>query len=304
MIKYLVHQDINFQKWDHAVQHAGNGLVYAMSWWLDAVCPGWDGLVLNDYEAVMPLTHGRKMGIDYLYQPYFTQQLGVFCKEKPEGSMVSGFLESIPHKYRYISIQVNEENPVSHKDFSVGLRKNFVLDLHPDATMLAANYHRNCRRNVQKGIQAGLHVKAGPTPPVFSHFIERNLEKQLKGTRRTFYPALQRVTSASLENRSGEILGVYDRSGTLLAAAWFITGLQRCLFQVCASTPSGKENQAMFLMVDHMIRRHAGTGMKFDFAGSNIPGIAYFNAGFGATETRYAAISRNTLPIPLKWFKK
>jgi hypothetical protein len=303
MIRYISHDDINLQKWDECVNNAFNGLVYGLSWWLDAVCEGWDALVQDDYEAVMPLTQGRKLGIDYLYQPYLTQQTGIFAREKVTGTQVTEFLDAIPGKFRFISIQMNSENPVSHADFRISPKKNFIVDLGPDAVMLVSNYHRNCRRNIQKAVHAGLEVKAGPTSPVFVHFIQRNLEKQLEGTLKIFYPVLQRVTSACLDQQCGEIVGVYDRGGNLQAAAWFIIHMNRCLFSVCASTASGKENQAMFLMVDHMIRRFAGTGMKFDFAGSNIPGIAYFNAGFGAKETYYPAITRNTLPFFLKWLK-
>ncbi len=38
----------------------------------------WDALVLDDYQAVMPLTWRSKFGIRYLYQPAFTQQTGIF----------------------------------------------------------------------------------------------------------------------------------------------------------------------------------------------------------------------------------
>lgn len=40
----------------------------------------WDALVLNDYEAVMPLTWNKKYGICYLYQPPFTACLGITGK--------------------------------------------------------------------------------------------------------------------------------------------------------------------------------------------------------------------------------
>ncbi len=78
MIRHLPHSSIDKQKWDACISDSRNRIPYALSWWLDAVCPGWDALVQDDYLAVMPLTHGHKFGIDYLYQPYFTQQLGIF----------------------------------------------------------------------------------------------------------------------------------------------------------------------------------------------------------------------------------
>jgi len=304
MIEYKKHSEIDKQRWDACIEGSVNRLPYALSWWLDAVCPDWESLVQDDYRAVMPLTSGRKFGFDYLYQPYFTQQLGVFYGENGNAGTVKEFLAAIPGKYRYIQVQFNMHNKVGQTNFSISPRKNYLLDLTPSAIILAGNYRRNCRRNIQKAIRKGLMVKPGPGPAIFTRFISQNLEKQLSGTRKSFYPTLYRVITASMQNSSGEILGVYNPMGKLVAAGWFITTLGRCLFQVCASARGGKEEQAMFLLVDHMIRKKAGSGLVFDFAGSNTPGIAYFNAGFGANECFYPALHRNKLPWPLSLLKR
>jgi len=54
----------------------------------------WDALVLNDYEAVMPLTWNKKYGIHYLFQPFFCASLGVFAKKKKD--IVAPLLETYP----------------------------------------------------------------------------------------------------------------------------------------------------------------------------------------------------------------
>ncbi len=59
MINYLKHDQIDQQRWDDCIAHAPNGLVYAWSWYLDIVHPGWEALVeiVDDkYLSVMPLT--------------------------------------------------------------------------------------------------------------------------------------------------------------------------------------------------------------------------------------------------------
>jgi hypothetical protein len=304
MIGYVNHDEIDRQRWDNCVVRSSNPLPYALSWWLDAVCPEWEAMVEDDYVAVMPLTPGHKYGIHYLYQPFFTQQLGVFSNPGPSPEMVNAFLSAIPLKYRYLQIQLNTGNPVVAGDFDLTYRKNHLIDLSPSATELAGNYHRNCRRNIQKAVHAGLQVKTGPEPAVFTRFIRQHLDEKLTDTRKSLYSSLLRITQASIRNGAGEIHGVYCRSGELLAAGWFITGMGRCLFQVCASTPKGKENQAMFLLVDTMIRKNARSGLVFDFAGSNAKGIAYFNEGFGARETLYPALHRNKLAWPLRLIKR
>jgi hypothetical protein len=303
MIHYTPHTSINKQKWDVCIANSQNRLPYALSWWLDAVCPGWDALVQDDYHTVMPLTHGHKFRIHYLYQPYFAQQLGIFSPSPIKPLTITDFLKAIPLKYKYIQINFNSDNNLQHTDFNFSTGKNFILDLTNSAIELAGNYHRNCRRNIQKAVNAGFSVKQGPAPSAFTHFIKNNLDKQLTGTRKTFYPTLARITSECLQRSAGEIEGIYSHTGELVAAGWFVTILGRCMFEVCASTEKGKENQAMYMLVNHMISKNAGTGLVFDFAGSNIPGISYFNAGFGSTVTHYPVITRNLLPWPVKWLK-
>ena len=79
-IRDVLHKEIDFIKWDNCISNAPNGLIYGYSYYLDHMASQWDALVLNDYEAVMPLTWNRKYGIHYLYQPFLTAQLGVFGK--------------------------------------------------------------------------------------------------------------------------------------------------------------------------------------------------------------------------------
>ena len=304
MIRYILHKEIDKQRWDSCIEQSVNRLPYAYAWWLDIVSPGWEALVQDDYIAIMPLNRNRKLGIGYLFQPYLTQQLGVFSPDAKTPEETGRFLAAIPAKYSFIDIQLNTMNDPVNAGFHFKARMNYTLNLTPAYLQLSAHYHRNCRRNIQKAIHTGLRVKPGPGPSVFTRFIERNLDKKASEIRKNLYPVLQRITNASIQNGTGEILGVYKRNGDLLAAGWFVTGAGRCLFEVCASTREGKENKAMYMLVDHVIREKSESGLIFDFTGSNIPGVAYFNAGFGASKSTYLAAKRNLLPWPLKVFKK
>ena len=45
MIQYFSHQAIDKKKWDDCIQHAFNGNIYAMSWYLDVVHHDWEALI-------------------------------------------------------------------------------------------------------------------------------------------------------------------------------------------------------------------------------------------------------------------
>ena len=65
MINYKRHKEIDFKKWDNCIESAINRNIYATTWYLDLVCKNWDALILNDYEAVMPLPWNKKWGVKY-----------------------------------------------------------------------------------------------------------------------------------------------------------------------------------------------------------------------------------------------
>src|ERR1700722_19967131 len=96
-IRYIQQPEIDKIKWDHCIGNAGNGLIYGYSCYLDQMAKNWDALVLNDYEAVMPLTWNKKYGIHYLYQPAFTASLGVFGNDMNE-KLTRSFIQAIPGK--------------------------------------------------------------------------------------------------------------------------------------------------------------------------------------------------------------
>jgi hypothetical protein len=244
------------------------------------------------------------MGIDYLYQPYFSQQLGIFSDDPLRPAEVNDFLAAIPMNYRYIDIHLNSGNSPSDSSFEYTFRRNCTLDLSRSFIQLGAAYHRNCNRNIRKAVHAGLTLGPGPGPADFTRFIKRHLHWKLSDLRNNFYDLLQQIVEISIQNGTGEILGIYTSGNSLAAAGWFVQASGRYTFLVCASTPEGRENQAMYLLVDRAIREKAGSNLLFDFAGSNIPGILYFNRGFGATESLYPVIKRNNLPWPVKMFKR
>ena len=107
MIKLLKHNKIDKTRWDDCINKSFNGNVYALSWYLDIGHPGWDALVENDYERVMPLTISRKFGISYMFQPFFVQQLGVSSKSQLSQDDIDRFINAIPQQYRLIRYKLN-----------------------------------------------------------------------------------------------------------------------------------------------------------------------------------------------------
>ncbi|MCK7528936.1 MAG: hypothetical protein MZV64_70975 [Ignavibacteriales bacterium] len=57
----------------------------------------------------------------------------------------------------------------------------------------------------------------------------------------------------------------------------------------------------MVALMDYFIQENAGKKLILDFCGSNIPGVADWNLGFGAQNHTYYGVHLNNLPLWLKW---
>ncbi|MBO7528826.1 MAG: hypothetical protein J6T37_03015, partial [Bacteroidales bacterium] len=158
MISYLTHNQIDKQRWDECLAQSPDGLIYAWSWYLDVVHPDWEALVENDYETVMPLTGNRKFGINYLFQPFFTQKFGVFSKKEVSEDKIEEFLEAIPDKFEFAEFRLNGVKGLNHR--------NIELDLSPEYSVLAGNYHSNTKRNLAKAKKEGLTIVEDAQPSV------------------------------------------------------------------------------------------------------------------------------------------
>ncbi|MBN2349639.1 MAG: hypothetical protein JXJ22_12405 [Bacteroidales bacterium] len=304
MVEYIQHNEIDKKRWDQCIKSSGNELPYAYSWYLDLVSPGWDALILDNYNYVMPLCRKSKFGINYLFVPYFTQQLGIFSKSNISDDLVAMFLKSIPDIFRYADINLNEHNPLSDVLFSGKRNINYEVDLNRDYQDIFTSYSRNCKRNLKKANDAALEVREYYDPRLFVDFVRKNLEPQLRGLKSKHWRTLFNILITAEEKDTGEIYAVYTPNGTLCAAGSFLNTANRCIFSVCASTALGKNQQAMYCLVDYQINKYAQKKDIFDFSGSNLSGVAYFNRSFGAEEKFYNTVSRNNLPRILKILKK
>ena len=139
MIEYLKNSQINKAKWDDCISQSFNGNIYVYSWYLDLVHEGWDALVEDDYQRVMPLTLRALHGITYYFQPFFTQQFGVFSKGILNPDIVDTFIKEIPSNVKVVDINLNSFNKLDDENYDIVLNANYLLDLILDYQKIYSN---------------------------------------------------------------------------------------------------------------------------------------------------------------------
>ena len=307
MINYLEHNAIDKPKWDALIAEYGN--IYAFSWYLDIVHPGWEALVEDDYQSVMPLTGGKKFGVNYLFQPFFVQQLGVFSKSPMTAETTEAFLKAIPSKYRFAEIRLNEGNTFAEGAQGVEYHRNVLLGLNQEYEAIRANYHQNTKRNLAKAESNNLQLVETVIPYHVVALFRDNRGALLDKWGDAEYDVLTHLAKVAQKRNAAFMLGVSEKGvGQLICAAIFMKTKDRITFLFSGLTEEGKQRQAMTYLLDQVIQKYAHQPMTFDFEGSDDDNLARFYLGFGGVETKYPSYGFNRLsPIGkalLKVWKK
>ena len=295
MISYLNHKDIDKTLWDECIANALNGNVYAWSWYLDVVHPGWDALVEvteGKYLTMMPITWKEKFGIYYLCQPFFVQQLGVFSTQKLTQQRIVEFINAIPSFYLLVQIRLNEGNHFDELLKGVEFHFNHLVDLSSDYETLSSHYHENTIRNLKKSLKSNLElVKNLPIATVIDLFrADRGSKVKHWGDEE--YARLARLTEVAITSSNAFIYGVKNIDNKdIICGALFMVSHQRITFLFSGNSPAGKESRAMTFLIDQVFREYAGQSFTFDFEGSDEVNLARFYQGFGSEMLTYPALN-------------
>ncbi len=296
MIRYLKRKNIDNDKWNNCISRSLNGNLYGYSWFLDIVAGEWDALVEEDYERVFPLVHRKKFGISYIYQPFFTQQLGLYFTTKLDPEVLSTFIRSIPSKFKRVAINLNTLNKAGGKSFKLVPQINHELDLANSYEKIRKGYSENLVRNLKKHEKAGLSILKNIKPEDIIELFRKNRGREFRHLKETDYLRLKRIAYACMHKGMADIQGVYDLNNRLCAGAFFIRSNDKAIFLFSGLSDEGRKTGAMPFLIDSYIRGLSGQHLTFDFDGSNDPDLARFYKSFGSRECTYQRLEINRMP--------
>lgn len=300
-VQYVAYEQIDLTKWDACIEGATNGLIYGYSIYLNTMAKQWDALVLNDYEAVMPLPYNKKYGVYYLYQPFFTASLGVFGSAF-SAALINDFLKAIPAKFRYWDIYLNKSNRFTLTDFTLYERMNFVLRLDDKYENLYHYFKDNIKRNIKKTVQLNGSVKRN-IPLTEIIILAQDQALKFSPVTQDSFDRFSKLYQYYYTHKKAKTYGVYTAKNELVASAVFLFSHNRAYYILVGNHPNGKTMGASHSLLNAFIKDHAGQNLVLDFEGSNLSQLAYFYSSFGAIEENYCGIKLNRLPIWARWLK-
>lgn len=285
MIHCIKRKDLDIDKYDACIAASVQFRIYAFSWYLDAVSENWEVLILNDYEAVMPLPWKQKYFLKYITQPFFCQQLGIFSFAPITLQIQENMIRRIPKKFIRTSINFNADNFLNA---NMKLRKNALLTIENVYENMHAKFNKNRKRALKKASSLGFTFEENIAANEFYDFYVLN-DKNHR-THVSMKKVLQNILN--LKTQAVQCYGI-KRNTVLIAGVLLLVDPRRITYLTPVASAFGKKNAAATLLVDEIIKKYRQSHQILDFEGSMIPGVAKFYESFGATYEEYPTFSKN-----------
>lgn len=291
MIRRLRRKEIDFQKYQHCVEHSIQKNFYAQKEILDFLSDGWELLVYGDYEFVMPVPVKKKVGISVVVMPLFCQQLGIFSRIT-DAKIEREFCDFLIDHYKILSYAFNHHN-LAGENFE--RKKNYVIE-KTEYQLLRKNYFKG-RKSTVKTAQY-LSSKELQLEAVLD-FIKNNFKGlDKKQDSEKFFAYLQ-----FLKTRNElKLYGSFKETALTNVAILINTKDQMSLLGLINHEEFKADNGASYL-IDKILQDHIHQ-KSFDFMGGSIRGIEVFFKSFGSSCEEYPMLLQSKKELIKNIFRK
>ena len=292
---------LDVDKWNSCALNSNNGSLFLTHEYLSGMAPAWSGLIIGDYDAILPLTYKRKFGIKYLAALPFVKQMGLTGQWNAELEVEDLF--NAVHRYaRYGDICFSHQNQFLVADNAKPFA-NYELDLNRSYAAIFEGYHKTYRTRLNKiKKNKTLFFEPAKASDVVEHY-EAFLKDKIDIDLSADFNRLAQLVLTEFGRRYFVPYKIVDKEGALLLHGLYGKDDCRIYNFMTAVTPEGRKLNASAFAVDYLIINYAGSERVFDFMGSSLPGVRSFIESFGAVNRPYYVYHFNKLFWPLRLLK-
>lgn len=251
-IDHILIPEESLEDYDRCITASPNGTIYALSWYLDIICPDWELLTNEDFSTVMPLPVFRIMGRKAIRQPDFAFQLGIFSTNTADPETVSQYLKAIPENYRLRKLCLNKFNIVAKN--IARIQNAAELDLISPYKQTRSRYSRKIQERLDMAGENSLSFVGNTAVNdliMFSYRLDKLNKPKLKANQ---IPTLRMIASNAIRYRSAQIASVYDRANNICAVILFLIFNGRASILHAAANAEGMRTGAIEFIIDQFIR--------------------------------------------------
>ena len=289
MIQFVKRNQLDENKYNACISASLQSRIYAYSWYLDIVTDNWSVLVLDDYQAVMPLPWRVKYGVKYVYPPLWLIELGFFSLK--ENTSIDLFFKAARKKFRFIETRLNTDNSFDYID----KKQLHYLKLEEEYLTIYKDYNKDKKKDLRKSSKFGLIEKWNDDPKKIIHLFKKNVGARIPNVKEADYDKLLKILRLSIKNDVGEILSIYNSENVLVASGFFLKHKSRVTLLISSTNFENRKNGANTFLIDRAIFRFQKEFDTFHFGGSSITSIGNYFMSFGAEVETYLVFKKRLL---------
>jgi len=291
---------IDKKKWDDCIYRSTNSLIYGYSWYLDMLADNWHGIVVNDYECVLPVPWRKKIGTRYCYDVPFTQQLGYF--DTTHNIDHRALLKILFKFIKYGHYNFNYNNTGVSDLPGIKRAANFIIEL-TDKETITNNFTKSFSQSLQKSTGNDLTCLSA-TPQEAIEMYRSLFKNHLQSIKEADYRNLLLLTKILVPQNKCIVRKIINKERTTISIVLLLKDEKRLYNIINATNEEGRRTEANYFLYSQVFFEFAGKGLLFDLEGSELRGVKSFYKKMGAKDQYYYRMHINKLSFPLNLIKR
>ncbi len=289
-MKFIHCSILDKEKWDHLVDSDLSASIFNSSFYLDAVCESWYVFTDEEFTVGIVVCETYKLGVRIAYPPFYHMYTDIvgdstkFNKFEFEETLLKKFKKGI---YQ-CSLNLNFSSLISKGEKVY----QFIDKEYSKSSLLkrkikAFNSSNDFELKISKDYNSVLSIIYKELSVKLDFFKSKEAERLTK---------LVEDLKKNEQLIVVEIIVNKEVVGGLLGMIFH----ERIIYLKGAAIKKYTDVGAMYVLMDYLIKYSLENHLIFDFGGSSVEGVRFFNKRFGSNENQYYVYSWDNSPT---WFK-
>jgi hypothetical protein len=280
-IQIIEAEKIDVTKWNKCVLQY-QAPIYCNYVYLNTMADNWVGLVLNNYEAIMPICYRKKIGIQYSYNPAFIQQLGWIGKTNIDWKEVEKIILNF-----VIGGDIMLHHSNQCENFNTILKSNFIINLNQSYQLIYANYKTDLKKNLKKAAKQNFIYTQSNKINFAIDLYKKFYSDKINSLSTKDFSNFKKLCSILTKEKKCFVREVVNANNECLAIALLFQDNSRIYNLANSTTITGRKTEANHFLLDNILKEFSNTNLIFDFEGSDLIGVKTFYQKFGAIDEPY-----------------
>jgi len=282
LLQLIESQHIDKEKWNLLAQQTKVSF-QNFSLFLDTLAEHWCAIILDDYRGGIAIPYTVRLGVKGIFAPPMTAPFS-WIGEKPDNFAE---INLILRKKFQRSYYTHYDSLFYNNQTKIYQRINYTSDY---------KISYSTRKNVHKFERTGLKIQKVNVEQILE-FVVSELHTKMNVLTPHFVARL-RIFLSNYEHNY--CYGIFDTDTNRLHAGMILLESHNEITSIhCATDAFGRKNRMMYALTHKAILLAMEKRKDFNFGGSSIDSIRYFNHRFGAEDNFYYCWEWDNSPF---WF--